>query len=214
MLDTLHKLFICTDLIVASRKKSFDVNVALHAAMEVFWQKGYVGASLAELTKRMGINKPSMYSTFGNKEALFIKAVQHYLETKMQPQILLLSEKGFNLKQRLKKHMMSVLELQCNSENTKGCLLILCQSEMAGGDIPKEAEQLLKDIDDMPNKLYTDFFNNDVESIEQGLKKNAEANGLTIYTHLKGAATMARSGVESSALEYSIDSVIAGIGVH
>lgn len=196
-----------------NRKKSFDENVVLHAAMEVFWRKGYVGASLAELTKSMGINKPSMYGTFGNKEALFIKAIQCYLEIKVLPHITLLSEEGLPLKQRLKNHLMSIIDSQCNSENTKGCLLILCQSELAGGDIPKEAEQLLKDIDAMPNDVYMNFFNTDAESIAQGLNKNAQANGLVLYTHLKGAAAMARSGIESSALEYSIDCVIAGIGV-
>ena len=56
----------------SGRKKLFDENTALNAAMDVFWQKGYVGASLADLTQRMGINKPSMYSAFGNKEALFV----------------------------------------------------------------------------------------------------------------------------------------------
>jgi len=199
---------------VASRKKSFDENTALQAAMKVFWRKGYVGASLSELTKHMGINKPSMYSTFGNKEALFIKAIQCYIETKTLAPISLLSQEGLSLKQRLKNHMMSLLDIQCNSENTKGCFLVLCQSELAGGDIPKEAAKLLKEVDAIPNKLYTDFFNNDAQSIAQGLNKNAEGNSLTIYTHLKGAATMARSGIESSALEYSIDRVIAGIGVH
>jgi len=42
----------------SGRKKLFDENTALNAAMDVFWQKGYVGASLTDLTKRMGINKP------------------------------------------------------------------------------------------------------------------------------------------------------------
>jgi len=56
--------------VASGRKKSFGENTALNAAMEVFWQKGYVGASLTDLTTRMGINKPSMYSSFGNKEAL------------------------------------------------------------------------------------------------------------------------------------------------
>ena len=65
---------------VSGRRKSFDEDQALGSAMEVFWAKGYVGASLSDLTKSMGINKPSMYSTFGNKEALFIKATEYYIE--------------------------------------------------------------------------------------------------------------------------------------
>jgi AcrR family transcriptional regulator len=48
-------------------KISFDENEALRSAMDVFWAKGYAGSSLTDLTKSMGINKPSLYSAFGNK---------------------------------------------------------------------------------------------------------------------------------------------------
>ncbi len=198
----------------SGRKKSFDENTALNAAMDVFWQKGYVGASLTDLTKRMGINKPSMYSAFGNKEALFVKATQCYIETKMKPHIELLFEEGVTLKQRLKNHMMSVVAMQCDSEQTKGCYLALCQSELVSGDIPEQAESLLKEADVMPIQLYTELFASDVKSIELGLDKNAQANGLALYTMLKGTASMARSGIDKSQLEYSIDSILAGIGLH
>jgi len=200
--------------VTSGRKKSFDENTALNAAMDVFWQKGYVGASLTDLTKRMGINKPSMYSAFGNKEALFVKATQCYIETKMKPHIELLFEEGVTLKQRLKNHMMSVVAMQCDSEQTKGCYLALCQSELVSGDIPEQAESLLKEADVMPIQLYTELFASDVKSIELGLDKNAQANGLALYTMLKGTASMARSGIDKSQLEYSIDSILAGIGLH
>lgn len=196
----------------SGRKKSFDENTALNAAMDVFWQKGYVGASLTDLTKRMSINKPSMYSAFGNKEALFVKATQCYIETKMKPHIELLFEESVTLKQRLKNHMMSVVAMQCDSE--QGCYLALSQSELVSGDIPEQAESLLKEADVMPIQLYTELFTSDVESIELGLDKNAQANGLALYTVLKGTASMARSGIDKSELEYSIDSILAGIGLH
>lgn len=198
----------------SGRKKSFDENTALNAAMEVFWQKGYVGASLTDLTTRMGINKPSMYSAFGNKEALFVKATQCYIDTKMKSHAELLFEKGLALKQRLKNHMMSIVSMQCGPEQSKGCYLALCQSELVSGGIPLQAEQILKEADVMPSQLYTELFKNDAESIALGLDKNAQANGLSIYTILKGTASMARSGIDKSQLEYSVDSIIAGIGVH
>ena len=198
----------------SGRKKSFDECTALNAAMDVFWQKGYVGASLIDLTTRMGINKPSMYSAFGNKEALFVKATQCYIDTKMKPHIALLFEEGVGLKQRLKNHMMSIVAMQCDSAQAKGCYLALCQSELVSGDIPAQAEQLLKEADVMPSQLYTELFNTDVASIKIGLNNNAHANGLSIYTVLKGTAAMARSGIEQSQLEYSVDSMIAGIGIH
>jgi len=198
----------------SGRKKSFDEDTALNAAMDVFWQKGYVGASLTDLTKRMGINKPSMYSAFGNKESLFIKATQCYIETKMKPHVELLFEEDVSLKQRLKNHMMSIVTMQCDSEQAQGCYLVLCQSELVSGDIPEQAESILKEADVMPIQLYTELFTSDIESIELGLNKNAQANGLALYTMLKGTASMARSGIDKSTLEYSIDRILAGIGLH
>jgi AcrR family transcriptional regulator len=62
------------------RPKEFDPDAALARAVELFWEKGYEGASLGELTKVMGITKPSLYATYGNKEDLFRKALDYYDE--------------------------------------------------------------------------------------------------------------------------------------
>ena len=60
------------------RPRSFDEGQALDEAIEVFWRLGYEGASLAELTEAMGINKPSLYAVFGSKEELFVHALERY----------------------------------------------------------------------------------------------------------------------------------------
>ena len=60
------------------RPRSFDRAAALHRAMEVFWARGYDGASMADLTAAMGINSPSLYAAFGCKEALFREALELY----------------------------------------------------------------------------------------------------------------------------------------
>lgn len=60
------------------RPRAFNEEEALGKALEVFWCKGYDGASLTDLTEAMGINKPSLYATFGNKEQLFLKALDLY----------------------------------------------------------------------------------------------------------------------------------------
>ena len=62
------------------RPRAFDTERALDRAVEVFWRKGYQGASLSDLTAAMGINRPSLYSAFGDKEALFHKALARYAE--------------------------------------------------------------------------------------------------------------------------------------
>lgn len=60
------------------RPREFDPEKALDQAMLVFWRKGYDGASISDLTDAMGINRPSLYLAFGNKESLFRKALVRY----------------------------------------------------------------------------------------------------------------------------------------
>jgi AcrR family transcriptional regulator len=66
------------------RPRGFDENAALEAAMRVFWEKSYEGATLSDLTSAMGINKSSMYAAFGDKEALFRRAMERYREGPMR----------------------------------------------------------------------------------------------------------------------------------
>src|SRR6202045_234825 len=61
------------------RPRAFDADVALDRAMHVFWAKGYEGASLSDLTRAMRINRPSLYAAFGNKEQLFRKVLDRYM---------------------------------------------------------------------------------------------------------------------------------------
>lgn len=63
-----------------ARPRTFDIDEALDAAMLVFWRVGYERATLTELTQAMGINRPSLYAAFGNKEELFRKALARYAE--------------------------------------------------------------------------------------------------------------------------------------
>ena len=60
------------------RPRAFDMDQALDRALDVFWRKGYEGASICDLTAAMDINPPSLYAAFGNKEGLFRKAVDRY----------------------------------------------------------------------------------------------------------------------------------------
>jgi AcrR family transcriptional regulator len=62
------------------RPRAFDPDAALDRAMHVFWAKGYEGASLSNLTRAMRINRPSLYAAFGNKEQLFGRVLDRYMD--------------------------------------------------------------------------------------------------------------------------------------
>ncbi|MFI6318876.1 TetR/AcrR family transcriptional regulator [Nonomuraea sp. NPDC050556] len=62
------------------RPRAFDADAALGRALEVFWRQGFEGTSLTDLTAAMGINRPSLYAAFGNKDELFAKVLDRYLD--------------------------------------------------------------------------------------------------------------------------------------
>ncbi|MGB3727025.1 MAG: TetR/AcrR family transcriptional regulator [Glaciecola sp.] len=198
----------------SGRKREFDAETALEAAMQTFWQKGYVGTSMSDLIARMGINKPSMYRAFGNKESLFIKATQRYINTQMKPHLALLNNNELSIKTRLKNHMQSVIAMQCKPKQAYGCMLVLCQSELVSGEIPEAAKHALQTAELQPKQFYTSLFTHDEESIELGLHEHASAHAITIYTLLKGTASMARAGVSQAELVCSVDCILEGIGLH
>jgi AcrR family transcriptional regulator len=62
------------------RPREFDVDERLDRALDVFWRQGYEGTALSDLTEAMGINRPSLYAAYGNKEALFRRVLARYLD--------------------------------------------------------------------------------------------------------------------------------------
>ena len=63
------------------RPRAFDRDAALHKALEVFWEHGFEPTKILDLCKAMGLNPPSLYATFGNKQLLFLEAVDYYEKT-------------------------------------------------------------------------------------------------------------------------------------
>ena len=65
---------------IIGRPREFDRAAALEAAMVLFWRKGFAAASMNDLCDAMDVRSPSLYAAFGSKEALYLEAIQHYVE--------------------------------------------------------------------------------------------------------------------------------------
>ena len=195
------------------RKLEFERGEALDAAMKVFWTKGYVGSSLADLTESMGINKPSMYSSFGNKEDLFVEAIELYVETVAHSKEAHLKQINVPLRDRLKDFLMAVVEGQCDPDLPKGCFVTFCNKEAASGQLPEKAKKSTIEAASYMPDLFKSFFETDPEAIQRGLKQEARANALALATTLSGTATMARAGSKLTDLEHSVEVTLKGLGL-
>jgi AcrR family transcriptional regulator len=112
------------------RPRAFDIDTALDRALQVFWRKGYEGTSLSELTKAMGINRPSLYAAFGNKEALFRKALDRYAEGPAAYTRAALDEP--TARAVVERLLRGVVDLLTNPRHPPGCLAV--QGALACGD--------------------------------------------------------------------------------
>src|SRR3954467_15810159 len=121
--------------VLRGRPREFDVDHALTAALRVFWSKGYEGASMTDLTDAMGITRPSLYAAFGNKEALFRKALDLYEREKLEYTRAALQQPTARA---VAEHIMrGALEAQTGNSEPHGCLGVI--SSMACG---AEAESI------------------------------------------------------------------------
>lgn len=113
--------------------KQFDPEVALNEAMKVFWERGYEAASLAQLLKHMGISRKSMYDTFGNKQSLFLKALEHYAQTELRE----IREKLLALGSPLKniEQLLDSWQQAHGKPDSKGCLLGTCAADFQTSDV-------------------------------------------------------------------------------
>ncbi len=114
------------------RPRKFDRDDALLAAVNVFWAKGYDGASMKDLTQAMGINGPSLYSTFGDKHNLYLQAIDRYSQNDAcAPLVAFESEPDIHL--AVRAFMVAAIDYATRHESgARGCFLSSCVATTAG----------------------------------------------------------------------------------
>src|SRR5437879_13191066 len=114
-----------------ARHKEFDSDEALNKAMEVFWSRGYEAASIQDLVKNMGINRQSLYDTFGDKHALYLQTLDRYREVEGRRMLELLGPPG-SVKKTRRLSFEGVIERALCDRPRRGCCMGNAVSESAG----------------------------------------------------------------------------------
>ncbi len=179
------------------RPRAFDVDVALEKALEVFWRKGYEGTSLPDLTEAMGINKPSLYAAFGNKEQLFLKAIELY---EQRPCSFFMPALAKPTAYQVAEHMLlGAVAASKDPVAPKGCVLV--QGALACSDSANTVKQALIAKRQAGNLQLIARF--EQAKAEGDLAADADPVALATYlsTVLQGMSIQAASGVDSELLE-------------
>lgn len=184
------------------RPRAFDEDQALDSAIDVFWRLGYEGASLAELTNAMGINRPSLYAVFGSKEELFIRALQRYGTTYHEHLGQLLSRPGAY--QVLESYLRATATA-VRAGSAPGCLSI--QGGLSCG--PNNAR--------IP-RLLAEYRHSIEAAVADALARTEDAAGVDTaalagyaVTIGQGLAVDAAGGVPQARLDAVVDVALAGL---
>ena len=182
---------------IKGRPREFDVDEALAAALNVFWSKGYEGASLTDLTEAMGITRPSLYAAFGNKESLFRKALDLYEQEKlayMRGALEAPTAKG--VAERL---LRGSLANQCSDCEPKGCLGVI-SSIACGAEAEAIREEVIKRRQSSHKALVDRF---EQAKRDGDLSADADIDGLTgyLFAVMQGMAVQAGAGAKREDLE-------------
>ena len=127
-----------------ARPREFDIDEALQAAMEVFWDRGFEATSLADLMEATSLHKGSIYKAFGSKQELFTRALTQYLDdiyARMQSEL----EAPESAKEGIRRWMKIILEF-CNEQATRrGCFALNSVVELGPQHVAPHGAQGLRE---------------------------------------------------------------------
>ncbi|MGH6792567.1 MAG: TetR/AcrR family transcriptional regulator [Methyloceanibacter sp.] len=179
------------------RPRAFDMDKALDRALGVFWRKGYEGATVADLTAAMGINPPSLYAAFGNKQGLFCKALGRY---KAQRDAFWTEALNAPTARQVAEALLrGTAEFLCNPRNPRGCLAV--QGALACGD---EAEAARKELENFRISTQAAIRQRFKRALKEGdLPKGTDPAVLARYlaTVIEGMSVQAASGASRKELK-------------
>jgi len=182
--------------VAKGRPREFDVEKALDRALEVFWRKGYEGASLLDLTRAMGINRPSLYAAFGSKEGLFRKALDRYADG---PAAYVREALGEPTARAVAERLLrGAIDLLTDRRNPRGCLMV--QGALACGAAAESVRRELVSRRAAGESAVRKRFERAV--LDGDLAADSDPADLARYvaTIIHGMAVQAASGASRTAL--------------
>lgn len=189
-----------------ARLREFDEEKALDAAMQLFWEKGYAATSLSDLTAKMEIQKPSLYSAFGDKEGLFEAALRRYtnlhaanIRTKLQNEQ--------SVKEAIRTFFENMVEEEYKKEFSKGCFCINTMVELAPHN--EKIEVLTREHQMYLTVVFQELITKGIQSGELQSDLNAKAVAQTLVTSLIGLTVLMKSRPERSVIDNSVSVIVS-----
>ncbi|RFB48303.1 TetR/AcrR family transcriptional regulator [Bacillus sp. dmp10] len=185
-----------------ARTREFDEDQVLDAAMQLFWEKGYEATSLSDLTSRMGIQRPSIYSAFGDKKELFEAALRRYTMSRVSD-IRNRLQSHSSVKESFSIFFADVVNEEYAGDLSKGCFCINTMVELAPHD--ERFEILTREHQMYLAVIFQETIERGIQSGELEVNTDAKSLAQALIVALIGLTVMMKSRPQRS----FVDNVIA-----
>lgn len=190
------------------RPRSFAKSDALDLALPVFWRLGYQGASLAELTAATGLNKPSLYAAFGDKEALFLRVLERYAGTRLPVHAAVLEGQA-DARPGVEGFLRSLVAMYSAPDLPGGCLVMNGAAACRSAVTPPAVEAALRAGVQGCEALLTQRLQRAQREGQLGAGVRVKELAAYFNTVLAGLSTLARSGASRARLEAVVEIAMA-----
>ncbi|TAI47273.1 TetR/AcrR family transcriptional regulator [Flagellimonas allohymeniacidonis] len=188
------------------RTKQFDEKEVLNKAMELFWEKGFHATSMQELVSHLGINRASLYDTFGGKEKLFNRAFQEYRnESGDMVKGLLAGE--VSVKQGFEKLFDFAIEEAVKDDARKGCFVVNTTTELIPGD--PNIHDILRGNMDQVAELFSTHIQKGINQGEINASKNARDIGLMLFAFYNGLRVVSKIDTDPDKLKDMVQAALS-----
>lgn len=190
------------------RPRTFDIDFALDRAVEVFWKHGFQDASMHELTEAMGLSKPSLYAAFGDKEALYLKTLERYVQLLIERHAAALNDEADG-RRAVEGFLRSLARMLADPALPGGCFIINGTADCGGSTIPATVELALRAALQGSEMMVLDRL---VRAQRDGDLPEAavpEALAAMFGSLIAGLAVLAKSGASEAKLNTVIDTAMA-----
>lgn len=185
------------------RAKQFCEEETLKKAVELFWEKGFHATSMQDLVSHLGINRASLYDTYGGKEELFDKAFAQYRKS-ASDWLEELFNKEPSVKLGFKRLFETAIEEATTDSCRKGCFVVNTATELIPGN--SKIETVLLDHKEYVEKLFSSYVQKGIDDGEIVSSKSAEEIGIMLYTFYNGLRVVSKVDVNPEKLQKAVNS--------
>jgi TetR/AcrR family transcriptional regulator, transcriptional repressor for nem operon len=186
-----------------ARPRSFDPDEALDLARDVFWQRGFQGTSLDDITAATGLAKPSLYAAFGDKNALFLKVLERYHERIVAHAEKVINE-GPSARDAIHRWLTGFVPYCSGIKGSRGCLSVNTSAD--GAAEQKEVRNSVEAFNRKLEELLRNRLRADRAQFAKGFDPGATAH--TIMAIYLGLMVLAKDAPDAARVRATLNQAL------